>query len=440
MTDGPLKYPEPSGNHSTQEPLSETQEACLALAAVGIVGKSVADVPFADSAMGGGNILSSLVSRTAISPDAAHTVSLIVINDDNVHFVRRPQNFSSDAPGLRALFEHGDNIRWEDGEWENEVRGVYRSMCVTLDTKRRTISDERPHVPTFNRWASNKPGTTYFLPVIELSELYLNALFAGLNPNAGYFLLDASNRLAPAGLAPYAKSEGGWLDDHANGDKVTTLDALDTAVAMFASVELGACLQNLSLMAMALGLGGWPHYAAGTKWMQELGFDGVRLRSSQVLGLPPDVAATLRLLDKDTPVWSPTGLKDPDPKSKGEYLIKPFCPPCYASMKAAVEAFQERKFGKGGTLRQPGRWKEALKPPIPEYEPRLTRAAVEHAEYVFDRYGRFPAKFGPLATLTAFQAHRLDASFYEAKYEAGVYDDVVPLDVSESPPDETPAP
>ena len=41
----------------------------------------------------------------------------------------------------------------------------------------------------------------------------------------------------------------------------------------FCAVELGAILQNLGLMAAALGLGGFPHFAAHPFiWFQALGF------------------------------------------------------------------------------------------------------------------------------------------------------------------------
>jgi hypothetical protein len=398
---------------STTKPLEDLQEAYLALAAVGIIGPSLAEVPFQNDAMGGGNIISRFVSRTAISPDAAHTVGLFVINDAGVSFVRRPHNLT--------LSEWNELKAYRDG---SGVLQFYQQLLVPVSHERPAIADERPHVPTFNRWASNKPGTTYFVPVLELSELYLSALFGGLQDAAGYFLLDERNGLAPAGLATFAKSEGGWLEDDVLSDRVFTVDGLDTSVAMFAAVELGAVLQNMSLMAQALGVGGWPHYASGTRWLQRLGFDSCTLKASRVLGLPASLAADAQLRGKDRDLWSPLGFPQlPLGSAKddsAELLIKPYCPPYYNSMEDAVRAFCAHKFGPEGRLSTPFEtaWKDHSKvvKAIPRYTEPQIEAAAEHAQYIYDRYGRFPAKFGPVVTLNAFQAHNLETSFYDEFY------------------------
>lgn len=424
---GPLTY------KSKEQPqsLDSRQVAYLACAAVGVVGPSLGDLPYQNDEYGGGNILSRLVSRVAVSPDAAHTVGLFVINDDEVRFLKRPQNLTRDEIDELGKID--------------DVEGRYEALSVVLASraqdekfKRPELKDERPFVPTFNRWASNKAGTTYFLPVMELSELYLSALFGGLNEHAGYFLVDDRNGLAPAGLATFAKSEGGWLDDDPKGNKIFPLDALDTSVAMFASVELGAITQNLSLMAQALGVGGWPHYASGTKWLEVLGFESRTLKTSRTLGLSPDLATALRLTGKDEDVWSPLGLVAPNPGElrsspsgpDERYLIKPYAPEYYGSVEKAVRAFADHKFNEtGGRFRVGGdrsawRDEEDRKKEIPAYTERQIAAAVEHAEYVYERYGRFPAKFGPVATLTAFQAHVLDDEFYRRYYEPEVLNDL----------------
>lgn len=43
-------------------------------------------------------------------------------------------------------------------------------------------------------------------------------------------------------------------------------------------------------------------------------------------------------------------------------------------------------------------------------------AAIAYCDYVFRRYGRFPAKSGPFRSVLAFQAHNLDPEFYSQFY------------------------
>jgi hypothetical protein len=43
-------------------------------------------------------------------------------------------------------------------------------------------------------------------------------------------------------------------------------------------------------------------------------------------------------------------------------------------------------------------------------------ATIAYCEYVYNRYGRFPANSGPFRTVLVHQAHRLDEDFYERFY------------------------
>jgi hypothetical protein len=62
----------------------------------------------------------------------------------------------------------------------------------------------------------------------------------------------------------------------------------------------------------------------------------------------------------------------------------------------------------------------SVKSAIPEYSKEQRKAGTDHIAYMWENYGRFPAYSGPIVTLTAFQAHRLDPKFYEEYYQPGV--------------------
>jgi hypothetical protein len=441
MPKGPLQFPTKDENGKTVTDGSDSKNvlresvAAIAFAGVGLTGPVFGDVPYQADAEGGGNVLTSLAGRTALSPDAAHCVALIVIegNGQNVRFLKRPQNFAKNA----LLSSPPGSVPKEPvtdlDDWLNKTRvqfqfaNMYEKLQVTLpqltrDSLREELAKATPPLPTFNKWASNADGCAYFLPVLELSEIYLSILFGGLEESSGYFIVDDRNGLLPAGLDTYRRSQGGFLYDDPKDKRVFTQDYIETLASMLASVELGAVMQNMSLMATALGLGGWPHFAGGTAWMRALGFEGTTLKSSKLLGLPRELALELRLANKDEDVWVPEGLSIQE-GDKRTQLLKPYCPPYYSNMKEAVLAFVDDKFAKGGRFRKDGNpslWQKdkdpGIRKKIEKYSDNQIQAAIDHATYVYDQYGRFPGKSGPLTTVTAFQVHHLEKKFYEEYY------------------------
>jgi hypothetical protein len=54
-----------------------------------------------------------------------------------------------------------------------------------LDVPRRV-----PFVAPFNKWMTKVPGTTYFLPVVELSALYINVLLSAFDDDFAMFFID----------------------------------------------------------------------------------------------------------------------------------------------------------------------------------------------------------------------------------------------------------
>jgi hypothetical protein len=100
--------------------------------------------------------------------------------------------------------------------------------------------------------------------------------------------------------------------------------------------------------------------------------------------------------------------------SEGQTLIKPYCPPYYSSMKEAVLSFLDSKFApQKGAFRDGGdttAWLDGtrVQAGIPEYPKAAIEATIQYCEYVYSRYGRFPAACRPFRTVLAYQAHRLD--------------------------------
>jgi hypothetical protein len=396
------------------KPLTLDEEAALAFAACGVTGYALAELPYTPRTPGepaGGNVMVTFLGRTVASGHALHYATVFVINDEGAWMLKRPQDYPRAAiPGLIQAAREGRLLE------------LYQQARIRVADRRVDVPRQVPVVPPFNRWSANRPGTTYFLPVNEFTEDYINVLLAAFSEDFGYFLVDDRCRFRPAGIAPFARSRGGHLHDDPRDGLVATITFLETWLYEFAAIEQGGILQNLGLMTQALGLGGFPHFAAHPfAWFEALGFRMAALPFSTTIGAGPLVRGLLRLAGKDVRVPTAVGLE-----RDGRVLLKPFCPPYYPSMEAAVRAFVDTKYAQGtGTFRDGGAvtgWLDGgtVQQAIPRYSDRAIAATVAYCEYVYRRYGRFPATAGPFRTVLAHQANHLDLEFYHRYYQSDV--------------------
>ena len=411
---GPLEFK----SQQDVRPLSLDEEAALAFAATGITGFVSGELPYRPGPQpesGGGHMMTRFWGRTIPSADGLHTVSLLVTNDEGCWYVRRPQNFP--VAELPEIIEMGRQRQWTE---------LYEQTRVQIADKRVDVPRAVPFHPSFNLWDCNEPGTTLFLPVNEVTEIYLTVLFASLNEHAACVFVDDRNGFVPAGLAPFGKSRDGWLhDDPADGRTMTITD-LEGWLFELPAIEQGAMVQNLGLMTQALGLGGFPHYAAHPyKWFEALGFQMGKVPLSQFSGGNWLVKKLVQFFTKEIPVDVGMGLK-----ADGQMLIKPYCPPYYSSMREAVLAFVDYKFHQqtgtyhGGEQTSGWRNAEEIQRDIPGYSEQNIEAVIAYCEYVWDTYGRFPVTSGPVRTIMAYQAHYVDKDFYRNFYRPEVIEDV----------------
>ena len=410
LNGGPLAY----SSARPPQPLSLEEEAALAFAACGITGQALAELPYQAGETpetGGGNIMTHFVGRTVASGDAMHNATLFVINDEGVWMLKRPQDYP-----------RAEIARLSQAAREHELVELYEESRIRIAEERLDVPRELPFVPPFNKWSANLPGTTYFLPVAECTALYINILLSAFDEEFGYFIVDERNRFRPPGIAKFARSKGGHLHDDPKEGRFATVGFMETWLYEFAAIEQGGMLQNLALMTQALGLGGFPHFAAHPFiWFQTLGFRMQEIPFSRTIGAGTVTKGLMKTLNEDLPVPTAVGLEQ-----DGEVLIKPFCPPYYRSMEEAVLAFVDYKYAQGkGTFRDGGAttaWRDGarVQAGIPTYSDEAIAATIAYCEYVYERYGRFPANSGPFRTVLAHQAHHLDPDFYEQFYRHGI--------------------
>jgi hypothetical protein len=435
MNGGSLAYQSP---HSPA-PLAALEEAVLVTAAAGLSGYCLGELPFEPGDQheaGGGNVMASLNGRTVASADAVHGTALFLLNDEGTYLLRRPQDLPvAEVAGLSQLARDG------------QLEALYKRMRIQLSDRRTEIPREVPHMFSFNKWSTNLPGTTYFVPASDLTAMYINLLLSAFDEEMAFFLVDERNGFTPAGIGKFGKSRGGQLNDDlkARYARVGTVQIFETILDEFLMAEQAFMGHNLMLAEQAMGLGGWSHFATArpASWFEALGFRMGSQALSQTIGTGLGRILLMKLLNRSdaanrlvttldlgvrglilnllgqniqTPV--PLGLEH-----GGEALLKPYCPPYYKSMEDAVLAFVEFKFANLKSGSAGNAWKDpgAVEAQIPNFSDQTIGAVIAYADYIFKRYGQFPAYFGPFRMTLAHQAHHLDLSFYEKFYKAGAY-------------------
>jgi hypothetical protein len=403
---------------STQKPmpLSKLEESMLAFAAAGINGFCLGDVPYDEGDQheaGGGNVMAAITGRVGASADAVHSTALFVINDESTSLLRRPQDFSLED--VNRLGKMAVDKRFEE---------LYDQMRVPIREGRTTIEKEIPNVFPFNKWSTNLAGSTYFLPVSDLSSMYINVILSMFDEQMGMFIVDERNDFKPAGIKRFGRSQGGRLHDAEEDERIIPIFGLETVIVEFMLAEQAFMAHNLSLTEQAMGLGGWTHFATASAvgWFEALGFRLGSQSVSQILNAGFLKRLFIKLLGQDRSFPFPLGLN-----VDGADLLKPYCPPYYKNMEEAVLAFLKFKNDNVTNAEIAASFNPAWKNPkeiqekIPKLSDECIAATISYCSYIFDTYGRFPAYFGPYRMTLAHQAHHLELDFYDKFYKPGAY-------------------
>ncbi|WP_369231746.1 hypothetical protein AB5J56_08870 [Streptomyces sp. R21] len=404
---GSMSYRSP---HEHQ-PLSELEEAVL-IALTGSTGLTMPDRPF-DDPRDGKPIMAkpnlTMTGRTAGSPDNAQGTHFFVINDSGTYFLRKL------PPAPHEPFDAGTLVARAR---ESKVRVLDHRLDVAEGLR------DFPAYLDSNRFLSNLPGTTVFLPVVDLSHQYINALMYLLTQPDGArpTLVDDRNLYRPAGVKKWVKN--GFL----NGELKLPLGALGP---MRTQIEADLLLQNLMLTAEAMGLGAWIHASINPQialgdpkfsrtYGRMLGFTFVtprwRLADLWRWHIPLPQYAALRS--------HPVGLKSPE----GEPLIAAACPPTHKSMSEAVDSVIAAKFGTGGTYADKDVFARIYKEDYgqrylaeaSEYEERVIDCARDICEYIIRTHRRFPAHTDAIHVPGIWlQAHHVEGEYYDRFFQNG---------------------
>ena len=349
-------------------PLNDIETAFLCWAGAGITGIIAGDMPTNDVQ---GNMFTSWVGRTTPYACNVHNMKLFFTNDDGL--------FAYDPKGASKSVE----IETED-DWE-KIETYYKRDAVKISDGRFQMVPEA--LVRAVHWNTNRPGTTIFMPILEISEEYLDAVIAVFS-GEGYKVFDDIKGQCPAGIKK-------WIDNGTLTGPDVPISTMEYTIFLGNLAPAFHAIQNIQLVAEAIGLGSVVMTGyIGIIVLQSLGFRYNMAKEGS--------GALLNL--------NPAGL---------DGIFESYQPPYYKTMDDAVDAFIEKKFGSGGVFAgnrsgiTPFKDWHKVQPGYQVPSEETIQITKDYCNYIFDTFGRFPATFDTIIMPEWIQVHHLEQEFYD---------------------------
>lgn len=379
IPEGPLAY---TSKHDPA-PLSEQQKMLLLTTVAGNTGWSnliphnrayLPKMPNYAGAAGG---------RTFPSAAGFHTTDFFYTDDTGVYFLS-----TKDMPAAKAM----------DDDGKTDLRAYldeHKSRIVKLAEGRLKIPASPQHMEMHNEWCANVPGSMLIIPVADLAQHMILAL-CYLVQNGACIYDDIHKQPIP-GIRAFRS-----IVDVENPFPLSFLEQQGLAEV---TAELSTACYSGALMLQAMGLGGWM-------------YDGINPFSILGASGDPDVPGLGFRFDMidGSPLPHITGL---------EGVFEGHCPPHFSSMRAAVESVIERKFNCGGPFNNktggPYKNTAVIRGSAAPMDDEFIECVTVMAQYIYERFGRFPATVPAIYSLMYLQAHQLDTDFYDENFTSGAY-------------------
>jgi hypothetical protein len=382
IPDGPLAY------ESKHPPvaLSETERMLLLMCGAGINGWNTGmEHTAAGEPDTGCNYPVRLLGRTYPSGASIYASEMIFTDDEGTYLTQfrdlDPQEIlgTNQPTDFAALFE-----------------GVKRH-CVKLASGRTSVPAQPPHTSAHNLWNANKPGTTLFAPIIDLTQqmMDLMAVYLGM----GFTPFDPQNGRVCGDLDRFIRM--GMLD----GAKRFSIFEFDQYCLATGAMELALMCYNIVLAMQAMGLGGWMYTGINPASLMGMfadrGIPGLGFRF---------------VTDTRWAVPNPVGIDN---------YFEGLCPPYCSDMREAVQKFADLKFGPQGTFSPersgPYRENSRVKARVERYERDFLDLLGEVAQYIHDTFGRFPASVPSFYMRAYTQAQHCETEFYDRFFAGDFY-------------------
>lgn len=364
MAEGSIQYE----SKNAPVPLNELETALLCWAGSGVTGTIAGDMPTNDVQ---GSMFTSWTGRTTPYACNVHNMKLFFTNDDGL-FLYDPKS------ATKAV-----EIDTED-DWDRIVDYFKRDTVKISDGRFAMVPEALVRIV---HWNTNQPGTTIFMPMVEISEEYLDSVIA-VFMGEGYKVFDDIRNTGPCGIKK-------WIDNGTLKGPDVPLSSYEYTIFLGNLAPPFHALQNIQLVAEAMGLGSiiMTGYI-GILVLQAMGFR-YNITSD-------DAKAMLNM--------NPVGL---------DGYFESYQPPYYKSMDEAVDAFIEKKYGQNGMYTADYKgivpfsdWKR-VQPGYLVPGKEVIQMVKDYCNYVYDTYGRFPATVETIVMPEWAQVHHLEQGFYD---------------------------
>lgn len=424
---GTLSYAAASP-HDSPQPLSELEEAIL-IAATGATGYVLPDRPFQDNSPQPHNILGtpnlSFHGRAAGSTDNSQPTFFLMLNDSGTYFLKHLKDpIPSECETLFApdtLLDRANKCKVKISDKRLFAEEQYRKFPLYLDS---------------NRFLSNVVGSTVFIPIVDMTRQYINALMYVLTeePKSRPTFVDDRNFYRPAGVRRWMKKASEIRDDEfaLNEDLKLPLGKLGGMRTEYESYFL---LHNMMLMLEPLGLGGWVHASIGPPYMLGDPFASPSTKGLLNVNWHVPTRSLFQRFTVDLLRWAsplpamranPCGLLAPNTKpetaTESEWLIRCLCPPNYTVDQAVDVVLNEKQrlyddrlfFRKVFASDQQG---DSFTKQVPHYERDVVTCTKEILQYLYETHGRVPAHCDSLFMPgVCLQAHHLNIDYYDSLF------------------------
>ena len=372
IADGPFRFK----SEAAPVPLSELEEALLVGAGAGFSGLALWDLATPTR-------LRRRSGRTFPTTTPGGRTALFITNDAGFYVL----DDDVAATRLREI---------ETPDERGKLLAVYREQRRELRRGRLDIPRRVPPMSAHDLWDSNRPGSTLFLPVCDVSAALISLIAQFVDPalrryapERGWNIVDDRCGCRPAGTEAWLRE--GFLD----ASRTLPLSLLERQACYYSLSEPATICQNMLLASEAIGLGGWKHCGfLSLELLEQMGF---RVVAAGPAGF-----------------GNPVGL---------DGVFEARCPPYYPSMDEAVDSV---------LARQPRRDSDAGAAPflMPEAEhgAHLLETSAEGiactksvCRYIHETYGRFPGGTDAMHLMWVMQAHHIDTAFYDRFFRVGAY-------------------
>jgi hypothetical protein len=412
-------------------PLEPLEEAIL-IVSTGLTGITTHDGPLDSTSYGRelGTPFLNVLARSGSSPDNSQPTHFVMVNDEGTWLLKRlaPAESLALMKQLPARWSE-----WSESDWVAAAAAVkHRLLPNRLDFPRAF-----PYYLGWNKQLSNRPGTTMFLPLVDTTRMYINALlnicsepdkerplfldeWRTFHPrNALDWMGWVAAKLHLAPPIPYHPIGGvQWIrSGFINPNIPIPLGLVRTFLSDHESFYL---TQNLMLLAQAMGLGGWVHVCPPGSYV----FDGGGGKAGTGLGF------RMQKPEKRWWRWPPLPANQPNPVGI-DGVLESLSPPYVSSMDEAVDRILEQKYSAQGAYGNQAMFGKSYRRPgdadafLKEGE-RYTANAIAYTKevcnYIWDTYGRFPAHVDAFYQPgTWLQVCHLEMEYYAKYFEPGLY-------------------